>query len=1038
MNGPILDIDPTSIPATRSSPADTRDAPPVLDQIGAAFRTGLDEEELIQAQRLGNEYNAIATALEERGVPRSRFTRGTAPDPQVLARGMGSVPADIVKVIDRDAVWREIARARQADPQAFSELQGDRASHDRWVLRRGEARTRDQQLLERGEGIGSFAAGIVGGGAASFADPINIATLPLGGGGKTIAMRIITEALVNAGVEAVQTPGMIAARSALGEDTTARDIALNIGGAAVAGGAIRGGLEVAPRIGAAIATRVTGATAQERTLAKAFADAVPENLRTPEQAAALQILTREADVEDINPFPLTHDAIDAHKTRLAEAMAGIEQGRLARSAAPPPPTDLGVRVVPSGPAAGGPGVRADFAQAKAAIRAPESAGNDTVVNQAGSSAAGRYQFIESTFVGLYRRVFNVSPAEAQRAWNRNRFDVAVQERLMDRLLADNAKVLENAGVTADTGNLYLAHFAGAGRAARLIEADPAAPVSRFFSQKEIAQNPSYLGGGKTVGEAIAIIRGIVGDGPGGGTRLPSLQIDDGTPVVRSAALDAERPVIPVSTGQAITMQSFRAADIGVDAQLMQFKSGGDEFGVTDRLRGVQEWDPIAAGTVTVWESADGRRLIADGHQRLGLARRVETATGQEVMLNAFVLREADGFSARDARIRTALKNIGEGTGTAVDAAKVVREAGPEFADAIARRLPPRGAVVRDGKALAQLDDEAFGAVINEVIPEQYGAAIAQLVPDRAQHMAMVRVLAETAPANRLQAEAIIRQARDAGFSTETQDSLFGGIELTTSLFAARARVLDRTLVELRKLKGAFGVAARNAEALDSAGNRIDVAASTAAAADNGRALALVERLALRKGNAVNEIFTDAARRIGDGEQLAPVVRDIVRELRTLDLDGLERAAADGSTGGRGADGRLDADGDGRAGKPALEDRIRDGDSQLTPAEIDEATEAGLFGPPDPAAPLLRAFDDQAGDGVRLTAESTWHDIRARADNPAPARPGGERTDAAKVDEEPIFDMKLDLEDGLGLRTHAEIEAEIRAERAAIDEIRKCL
>jgi diguanylate cyclase (GGDEF)-like protein/PAS domain S-box-containing protein len=51
-----------------------------------------------------------------------------------------------------------------------------------------------------------------------------------------------------------------------------------------------------------------------------------------------------------------------------------------------------------------------------------------------------------------------------------------------------------------------------------------------------------------------------------------------------------------------------------------------------------------------------------------------------------------------------------------------------------------------------------------------------MVDDPELHMAMVRVLNETQPANRLQAEAIVRQAMDAGFVKEVQDSLFGVLD----------------------------------------------------------------------------------------------------------------------------------------------------------------------------------------------------------------------------------------------------------------------
>ena len=61
-----------------------------------------------------------------------------------------------------------------------------------------------------------------------------------------------------------------------------------------------------------------------------------------------------------------------------------------------------------------------------------------------------------------------------------------------------------------------------------------------------------------------------------------------------------------------TVFRFDPDELQVDAELFQFKSGGDEFGVTDRLQGITTWDPIKAGQVTVFEFADGRRFIADG------------------------------------------------------------------------------------------------------------------------------------------------------------------------------------------------------------------------------------------------------------------------------------------------------------------------------------------------------------------------------------------------------------------------------------------
>jgi len=147
---------------------------------------------------------------------------------------------------------------------------------------------------------------------------------------------------------------------------------------------------------------------------------------------------------------------------------------------------------------------------KALIRGPESGGNDNAKNALGSSASGRYQFIEGTFVNLYQEVYGVDKNAAQAAWSKDRFNAAVQEKLMDRLLAKNSKVLRDNGQPVDNGNLYVMHVLGAGNGPKLLNADPNAPVSDYLSSEIVSKNPTYFGGGKTVGEALGVIRSKVG------------------------------------------------------------------------------------------------------------------------------------------------------------------------------------------------------------------------------------------------------------------------------------------------------------------------------------------------------------------------------------------------------------------------------------------------------------------------------------------------------------------------------------------------
>ncbi len=57
--------------------------------------------------------------------------------------------------------------------------------------------------------------------------------------------------------------------------------------------------------------------------------------------------------------------------------------------------------------------------------------------------------------------------------------------------------------------------------------------------------------------------------------------------------------------------------VKVDAKAFQFKSNGDDAGLTDRLHGVTQWDQRLAGTSLLWRDRDGQLYVADGHQRHG-------------------------------------------------------------------------------------------------------------------------------------------------------------------------------------------------------------------------------------------------------------------------------------------------------------------------------------------------------------------------------------------------------------------------------------
>lgn len=95
--------------------------------------------------------------------------------------------------IDPKKVWGAAERLRK-QRGAFAELPATQAEFEK------QWREKDRKRIEEAEQTaarGSETARFVGGVAGAMTDPVNIATLPFGGWGKTIGQKVLTEALVN-------------------------------------------------------------------------------------------------------------------------------------------------------------------------------------------------------------------------------------------------------------------------------------------------------------------------------------------------------------------------------------------------------------------------------------------------------------------------------------------------------------------------------------------------------------------------------------------------------------------------------------------------------------------------------------------------------------------------------------------------------------------------------------------------------------------------------------------------------------------------
>jgi hypothetical protein len=121
-----------------------------------------------------------------------------------------------------------------------------------------------------------------------------------------------------------------------------------------------------------------------------------------------------------------------------------------------------------------------------AIRSAESGGDDSARNSK-SSATGRYQFIESTWADLMQKHPDLGLTVD------GRLDPAQQERAIRAFTADNARVLANAGIPSTGGNLYAAHFLGAGDATRVLGASDNQQLADLLSDGVMEANPFLKG-----------------------------------------------------------------------------------------------------------------------------------------------------------------------------------------------------------------------------------------------------------------------------------------------------------------------------------------------------------------------------------------------------------------------------------------------------------------------------------------------------------------------------------------------------------------
>ncbi len=357
------------------------------------------------------------------------------------------------------------------------------------------------------------------------------------------------------------------------------------------------------------------------------------------------------------------------------------------------------------------------------------------------------------------------------------------------------------------------------------------------------------------------------------------------------ATDAQEP----TPGEPAGVYVFNPTKLNVDAQRFQFKSGGDEYGVTGALRNVQRWDKAKAQAIMVWQDKNGKLWVVDGHQRSGLARRlVETGKEKDISLPGILYRETDGFTAEDMKAIAAVTNIANGSGSALDGAKILR-ARPDLLD---DTLPLSAGKGKQAAELARLGDEPFRMVVNELVPEHQAAIVGELIPkDHARQEAAMKAIIRFEPKNAEETAALVQrvsQAELAKAEEGRQTSMFGDLESPESTVGEEMRIVGKAIKELKKDKSLFARVLANAGRIEETGSQIERDAAQSAATDADYFAKVLASDAYAAGP-VREALKEAAKDLKNGNVNLTQATERV-------YDALRKGTADRQAETHGSDG----------------------------------------------------------------------------------------------------------------------------------------
>lgn len=302
---------------------------------------------------------------------------------------------------------------------------------------------------------------------------------------------------------------------------------------------------------------------------------------------------------------------------------------------------------------------------------------------------------------------------------------------------------------------------------------------------------------------------------------------------------------------------MKTSDVLADPSRFQYKvNSNSKTGEVGSLSGVKTWNEDLAGVLSVWKDpANGKTYVINGHNRLALAKKLGAKELPVVVINA--------KDAKAARSIGAKQNIANGDGTAIDAAKFMRDTNTTARSLKAQGLNLKGSIASDGAALANLPDHIFRAALEGRLSISRAAAIGRSGLSSGQMNSAYNVL-KTKPSMSVGTlDEVLSNARASVTRTTSEETLFGTTTTQTSTLVERADLAAKLKADMGKEVRILDKAAGRADVLNSKGNRIDAGKAQVKAAEAQARLEVFELTKNSQGSNLNKTLNEAASAIQD-------------------------------------------------------------------------------------------------------------------------------------------------------------------------------